>query len=224
MRLVASRRRGPRNHRRPIARVRYSLGQQENMLPLRKAKAFSCLFLQSKLTAFGFAMEMAKRLVRQKKTFPHVVSTPRDVGESHHHEFGIWSVSVLHASTATASQHFRKTAAHPECFSVCRVARGNFTPSPSLIWTGYSRIIRLVPSHEGCRLPLNKRLLPANKLAHISGDDPPPSLQSHYRTFVATTRQSAPLRRIGTFGLAVGAACTFSLGIVGKVFTFRTGA
>src|SRR5260370_5557471 len=26
--------------------------------------------------------------------------------------------------------------------------------------------------------------------------------------FVATTRQSAPLRRIGTFGLAVGAACT----------------
>ena len=95
---------------------------------------------------------------------------------------------------------------------------------PSQIRTGYSRIIRLVPSHEGCRLPLNKRLLPANRLAHISGDDPPPSLQPHYRTFVATTRQSAPLRRIGTFGLAVGAACTFSLGIVGKVLTFRTGA
>jgi hypothetical protein len=85
-------------------------------------------------------------------------------------------------------------------------------------------MIRLVPSHEGCRLPLNKGLLPANQLAHISGDDPPPSLQPHYRTFVAITRQSAPLRRIGTFGLAVGAACTFSLGIVGKVLTFRTGA
>jgi len=111
MRLVASRRRGPRNHRRPIARVRYSLGQQKNMLPLRKAKAFSCLFLQSKLTAFGFAMEMVKRLVRQKKTFPHVVSTPREVGESHHHEFGIWSVSVLHASTATASQHLAERRA-----------------------------------------------------------------------------------------------------------------
>jgi len=40
-------------------------------------------------------MEMVKRLVRQKKTFPHVVSTPREVGESHHHEFGIWSVSVV---------------------------------------------------------------------------------------------------------------------------------
>jgi putative transposase len=33
--------------------------------------------------------------------------------------------------------------------------------------------------------------------------------------FVATTEQSAPLRRIGTFGLAVGAACAFSLGIAG---------
>jgi len=84
----------------------------------------------------------------------------------------------------------------------CRVGPGNFTPSPSQIRTGYSRIIRLVPSHEGCRLPLNKGLLPANQLAHISGDDPPPSLQPHYRTFVATTRQSVPLRRIGTFGLA----------------------
>jgi hypothetical protein len=109
-------------------------------------------------------------------------------------------------------------------FRKCRVGPGSFTPSPSQIRTGYSRIIRLVPSHEGCRLPLNKGLLPANQLAHISGDDPPPSLQPHYRTFVATTRQSAPLRRIGTFGLAVGAACTFSLGIVGKVLTFRTGA
>jgi hypothetical protein len=94
----------------------------------------------------------------------------------------------------------------PRQVSFCRVGPGNFTPSPSQIRTGYSRIIRLVPSHEGCRLPLNKGLLPANQLAHISGDDPPPSLQPHYRTFVAITRQSAPLQRIGTFGLAVGAA------------------
>jgi hypothetical protein len=33
-----------------------------------------------------------------------------------------------------------------------------------------------------------------------------------------------PLRRIGTFGLAVGAACAFSLGIAGQVLTFHTGA
>ena len=67
-------------------------------------------------------------------------------------------------------------AAPKEEVRVCRVGPGNFTPSPSQIRTGYSRIIRLVPSHEGCRLPLNKGLLPANQLAHISGDDLPPSL------------------------------------------------
>ena len=42
--------------------------------------------------------------------------------------------------------------------------------------------------------------------------------------FSTTTGQSAPLRRIGTFSLAVGAACAFSLGIAGQVLTFRTGA
>jgi hypothetical protein len=53
----------------------------------------------------------------------------------------------------------------------------------------------------------------------VSGDGPhqsnrgdlPPSLQPYYRAFVATTTQSAPVRRFGTFGLAVGAACTFPL-------------
>ena len=76
------------------------------------------------------------------------------------------------------------------------------------------------------RLPpsVERRLFPANRLAQINGDDPPPSLQPHYRAFTATTRQSAPLRRIGTFGLAVRAACAFSLGIAGKVLTFHAGA
>ena len=50
------------------------------------------------------------------------------------------------------------------------------------------------------------------------------SLHEHYTRFVTTTGQSAPLRRIGTFGLAVGAACAFSLGIAGQVLTFRTRA
>jgi len=35
----------------------------------------------------------------------------------------------------------------------------------------------------------------------------------------ANTKQSAPSRRIGTFGLAVGAACAFSLAIAGQVLT-----
>src|SRR5262245_36565181 len=48
------------------------------------------------------------------------------------------------------------------------------------------------------------------------------SLQPHYRAY--TTRRSAPLRRISTFGLAVGTACAFSLGIAGQVLTFHTGA
>ena len=39
------------------------------------------------------------------------------------------------------------------------------------------------------------------------------SLHEHYARFIATTKQSAPSRRIGTFSLAVVAACAFSLGI-----------
>src|SRR2546423_13087212 len=38
-----------------------------------------------------------------------------------------------------------------------------------------------------------------------------PSLQPHYRTFLATTGCSAPALRIGPLALAVGAACGFSL-------------
>ena len=47
----------------------------------------------------------------------------------------------------------------------------------------------------------------------INGDDPLPSLHGHYTRFVTTTKQSVPSRRVGTFSLAVGAACAFSLGI-----------
>ena len=50
---------------------------------------------------------------------------------------------------------------------------------------------------------MNEGVIPANRLAEINGDDLPPSLHSHYSRFFTTTRQSAPLRRIGTFGLAV---------------------
>ncbi len=80
-----------------------------------------------------------------------------------------------------------------------------------------------MPSHEGCRLPLNDRAPPGiTGWPKFNGDDLPPSLQLDYRAFITTTRQSAPLRRIGTFGLAVVAPCAFSLGIAGQVLTFRT--
>jgi hypothetical protein len=61
-------------------------------------------------------------------------------------------------------------------------------------------------------------------LTRANGDGPLPSLHEHYARFIATTKQSAPARRIGTFGLAVGAACAFSLGIAVQVLTFRTRA
>jgi len=44
--------------------------------------------------------------------------------------------------------------------SSCRVGPGNFTPSPLTDPDVNSRIIRLVPPREGCRLPLNLGLLP----------------------------------------------------------------
>ena len=62
------------------------------------------------------------------------------------------------------------------------------------------------------------------QLTRSNGDDPPPSLHEHYTRFIATTRQSATLRRIGTFGLAVGTTCTLSLNIAGQVLTFHTRA
>ena len=46
----------------------------------------------------------------------------------------------------------------------------------------------------------------------------------HFRAFITTTKQSAPPRRIGSFGLAVGAVCDFSLIIAGQVLTFYTRA
>src|SRR5262249_52008033 len=50
-------------------------------------------------------------------------------------------------------------------------------------------------------------LLPSTSVDHQTNqDNPPPSLQPHYRTFTATTRRSAPLPRIGTLPLTVSPA------------------
>src|SRR5262245_40199878 len=51
-----------------------------------------------------------------------------------------------------------------------------------------------------------------------------PSLQPHYRAFITTTGCSAPALRFGTFALAVGTTCGFSLGIEAQVRTFRASA
>jgi hypothetical protein len=50
-------------------------------------------------------------------------------------------------------------------------------------------------------------LLPGTLVDHQTNpDDPPPWLQPHYRAFIATTRRSATVRRIGTQPLTVSAA------------------
>ena len=110
----------------------------------------------------------------------------------------------------------------------CRVGPGSFTPSLSQIpdvnlsiHPARATARRLPPS-----IVRRLLLLPVTRpqLTRSNVDDPPPSLHEHYTRFIATTRQSAPLRRIGTFGLAVATTCTFSLNIAGQVLTFRTRA
>src|SRR6201993_5136900 len=65
--------------------------------------------------------------------------------------------------------------------------------------------------------PLLERLCPAHRLPPFPVGQWPrpnnaaPSLQPHYRAFVATTGCSAPAPRFGTLALAVGAACGLSL-------------
>src|ERR1700683_4153565 len=53
---------------------------------------------------------------------------------------------------------------------------------------------------------------------------PAPFAPRAFPRFITTTGQCAPLRCIGTFGLAVVAACAFSLTITGQVLTFHTKA
>jgi hypothetical protein len=69
------------------------------------AQSESFFMLISPKQANGVWVRHGNGEASQKKPFPHAVSTPREVGGLHHHGFGTWAVPVLHASTATASQH-----------------------------------------------------------------------------------------------------------------------
>ena len=88
----------------------------------------------------------------------------------------------------------------------------------------------LILSHHPARV-IARRLPPSAEISGSSRFDPvgstamtAPFAPRALPRFITTTGQSAPLRRIGTFGLAVGAARAFSLGIAGQVLTFRTRA
>ena len=126
----------------------------------------------------------------------------------------VWPGSAAFADSQTHSPAFvvpsRPEEFHPEPLTEPYVILSHHTARATAR--------RLPPSAER-RAPSGEASWPK-----FNGDDPPPSLQPHYRTFITTTRQSAPLRRIGTFGLAVVTACAFSLGIAGQVLTFRTRA
>src|SRR6516162_1630461 len=69
--------------------------------------------------------------------------------------------------------------------------------------------------------PLLERLCLVHRLLLFSVGQWPrpnnaaPSLQPHYRAFLATTGGSAPAPRFGTLALAVGAACGLSLHVIG---------
>jgi hypothetical protein len=101
---------------------------------------------------------------------------------------------------------------------VCRVGPGNFTPSlsqiPDLTLSRHpARAIarRLPPSIE-------HRVPPGvggtqHQLTRAKWRWPAPFAPRALPRFITTTKQSAPSRRIGTFSLAVVAACAFSLGI-----------
>jgi hypothetical protein len=119
----------------------------------------------------------------------------------------------------------RTTSARSELYRFCRVGPGSLTPSPSQI---PDVNLSIHPARVTARrLPPSADALGSSRydrLAQVNGDGLPPSLHEHCTRFIATARQSAPLRRIGTFGLAVGAACAFSLSIAGQVLTFRTRA
>jgi hypothetical protein len=101
---------------------------------------------------------------------------------------------------------------------------GEFHPEPL---TQPDLTLSRHPAHATARrLPpsIEHRVPPVAGCPEPNGDGPLPSLRGHYTRFIATTKRSAPARRIGTFGLAVGAACAFSLGIADQVLTFRTRA
>jgi len=92
----------------------------------------------------------------------------------------------------------------------------------------YVRAYRaLLPPHAPDMLTVRIQVIDGTGTFTLSDSQPCrllTSLHEHYTRFNTTTGQSAPLRRIGTFGLAVGAACAFSLAIAGQVLTFRTRA
>jgi hypothetical protein len=99
---------------------------------------------------------------------------------------------------------------------VCRVGPGNFTPSlsriPDLTLSRHPAIARRLPPSIEHRVPPGVGGT-QHQLTRAKWRWPAPFAPRALPRFIITTKQSAPSRRIGTFSLAVVAACAFSLGI-----------
>jgi hypothetical protein len=93
----------------------------------------------------------------------------------------------------------------------CRVDPGSLTPSRSQIRTLNSRVIRLVPPNEGCRLRSRIGAPPVASWLTPNVGDLPPSLHGNYPPSALLRSQFAPTRCIGTFGLAVSLLVPFPL-------------
>jgi hypothetical protein len=76
--------------------------------------------------------------------------------------------------TSVAIRGLSGPFAHIEPFSPCRVGPGNFTPSFSQIRS------RVIPPHEGCRLPWRFGAPPVASWLAPNVGDLPPSLHGHY--------------------------------------------
>ena len=114
-------------------------------------------------------------------------------------------------------EHHQVSASHDSARSQCVPTRASSGRAPPHVGSG-SWVAGPGGLVKGNERPqhLQQRKFPEPFGTHTSARALP--------RFNTTTRQSAPLRRISTFGLAVGAACALSLGIAGQVLTFRTRA
>ena len=77
------------------------------------------------------------------------------------------------------------------------------------------------PRYAAYLIPSSPSFPHSSRLTRANGDGPLPSLHEHYTRFIATTKQSAPARRIGTFGLAVQSRLRPFLWHRRQVLTFR---
>src|SRR5438067_8660803 len=105
----------------------------------------------------------------------------------------------------------------------CRVGPRSFTPSRSQIRTSHSRVIRLVPPNEGCRLPSRIGAPPVASWLTPNVGDLPPSLHGHYPAS-SLLRSSPPLTAASVLSASQFCCLYLFPWHRGQVLKFRTRA